>query len=113
MNFGRMRDRFSIRQPHQAQNAYGEDVGKPKPVARLWGELRTLSGRQLQLAQANTITSTATHSVRMRFAAFVTVNTVLALPKVGGGQRTFRINHVDNVNNLNAEMVLTVTEVVG
>lgn len=112
---GKLRNRFTIEKPGDGtQNAYGENVSDWKTSRLAWGELQTLSGRQLQLAQANTITSTATHQVVLRYADDIdTVRTRLTLPKRDGSKRTFRINLLDNIGNLNKKLVLTVTEVVG
>jgi SPP1 family predicted phage head-tail adaptor len=111
---GKLRDRFTVEKPGDIQNAYGENVGGWKVSRHAWGQLVSLGGRQLQLAQANTITSTATHQVIMRYADDIDVaNTRLTLPKRDGTKRKFRVNSVDDVDNRHAKLVLTVTEVVG
>lgn len=115
IQIGRMRDRFTIeRKRAPAQDPYGENLAGWELFQKAWGQLETLSGRQLQLAQADTITSTATHKITMRFLDGVSVaDHRLTLLKKDGTKRTFAINRSDDVDNHHDELDLWVTEVVG
>jgi SPP1 family predicted phage head-tail adaptor len=67
MESGQLRKLLTIESPVSAQDNYGQDVLGYVFVATVWGSINTLSGRQLALSQANTITATSTHQIRIRY----------------------------------------------
>jgi SPP1 family predicted phage head-tail adaptor len=64
---GKLNKRINILSPSPSRNNYGENVPTYPQIARVWAQIEPLSGRNLALAQANTITATATHRIRIRF----------------------------------------------
>ena len=68
MEAGQLRKLITIEAPTTEQDEDGQDIPAWSTVAGpLWASIRTLSGRQLALSQANTITATSTHLVTIRY----------------------------------------------
>jgi head-tail adaptor len=113
VEIGKMRDTFSIETPTTLQDKYNETQTDPingwRQVSEVRGYLRTLSGRQLQLAQASIITSTATHLISMRYTPDINIDTRLSLTAPDGSLTVYRINHIDDIDNRHVELLLTVT----
>ncbi len=107
MRSGKLRHRICISRPHARLDSYGEDDPQWSVVAERWASINQLGMRQQSLAQANTITTTATHEIRIRF-----FGGLLVTDRVKFGTREFRINQIKNVEETNWEQVLIVTEVV-
>ena len=99
MEAGTLRKLLTIESPVPAQDNYGQDVPGYVFVATVWGGIKTLSGRQLALAQANTITATSTHQIRIRLSTSPTP------------PRYFAIDAIDDPDERHRELVLTATEV--
>ena len=69
MEAGGLRKLLTIECPVPTQDNYGQDVPGYTFVATVWGSIKTLSGRELALSQANTVTATSTHQIRIRYRA--------------------------------------------
>lgn len=67
MDGGALNKRLTIEAPTAARDEFGQDNPVWSPVATVWAGIKPLSGRQLALAQANTITATSTHQVTIRY----------------------------------------------
>jgi SPP1 family predicted phage head-tail adaptor len=78
MNGGLLRHRIFLQSPSASQNTDGENVQSFTTYAVVWANVVGLNGRQLALTQANTITSTATHSITIRYRKDITVTHQIA-----------------------------------
>lgn len=68
MRIGQMRSRLNIEQiQSSSRNEFGETAQAWAVYTTVWAAVEPLSGRNLALAQAKTITNTATHKVTMRY----------------------------------------------
>jgi SPP1 family predicted phage head-tail adaptor len=112
LDLGNMRDKFIIEKPVATQDAYGQSIEDWQGFKEVRGYLKHLSGRQLQLAQANTITATATYQLQMRWSSDIVVGKVrLKLARNDGTFRIFTINDINDIDNRHYELVLMLTEV--
>lgn len=114
LDIGKMKDRVTVEQLITKQDSFGQDIPLWDGIKDVWAAIKNLSGRQLALAQANTLTSTATHQISMHYLACLKANGKyrLRLPLSDGTFRTFSINNVNDPDNMHAELWLTATEVV-
>jgi SPP1 family predicted phage head-tail adaptor len=114
MEPGNLNKRVTIEAPSPSQNAYGEDEGKGWTyVAKVWCSIKTLSGRQLSLSQANTITATSTHQVTIRYRKRLLPTHRLAYSQSGSELpvRHFSIDAITDTDERHEELVLTCTEI--
>jgi SPP1 family predicted phage head-tail adaptor len=126
---------MTILAPTSQQDSYNQDIQVWTSIATVWASIKTLTGKQIALAQADTITSTATHEIHIRWRGDVTTlnkiqfgtvpflsltteqfqplttDQFLLLASSGTIPRTFTINAVNDVDGMLDELVLTVTEV--
>jgi SPP1 family predicted phage head-tail adaptor len=107
--------------PTSAQDSSGENTPTwTNVIATVWAEIKPLTGRQLALAQANTITSTATHQVRVRYRTELVGQVNYRIQYAGGfttdgstaAVRYFRINSIVDTETAHMELLITATEVV-
>ena len=112
MQGGKLRHRISIEKPFKTRDADGQNIPFYVPVLSVWGSIKQLSGKQIAMASAKTITTTATHEIRMRYNPSLELQIGFhRLRREGITNRAFAINQIVNVDEKNAELVLTVTEV--
>lgn len=112
LQLGKMRDRFQVQSLTTTQDGYGENLPSWETLCEVWGHLENLSGRQLQLAQADTITSTPTHILHMHYLPGLLLGrNKFQLSLEDGTFRTFAINRFNDPDNEHAELHITVTEV--
>lgn len=120
MEPGALRKRFAFVSPDTAQDTTGEARKTfTTEVCRRWGSIKPLSGRQLALAQANTITSTATHEIVIRFDTALRGKLDYQI-RYGSTDpadkpnppRYFTINAILDTEEAHRELRITVTEVV-
>ena len=112
MEAGKLRKRIVIEAPIAHRDSHGQNVPIWTAQADVWCSIKQLSGRQIAMAGAKTITATATHEIRMRYRADLTLQIGYhRLRMEGVTNRAFSINQVLNIDERNAELVLTCTEV--
>lgn len=73
MQAGKLRKRISIQAPTPVVNDHNENVPTWTTTTKVWASINPLRGQLKALAQANTLTATATHEIRMRFGPDVRV----------------------------------------
>lgn len=107
MRAGPKRHRVDIKLPSTTQGTRGQRTGDSTTKAeRVQCSIQTLAGRELEIARQ--VVSNATLEVRMRWPGFdVTTKHFLQF-----GTRTLNIGHVNNVDQLNHELILTCGEAV-
>lgn len=109
MQAGKLYHRITFLSSTSTQNSVGETIPVwTTQVCTVWASIKPLSGKQLALAQANTVTSTATHEVVMRYHPAVVGQLNY---RVKFGNRVFRVNSILDTEELGYELRLTVTEV--
>jgi len=137
VDVGGKRHLITIQTQSAVRDSHGGNTPAWTTVAVVHGSIKTLSGRQLALAAASTITSTSTHEVRIRWRPGVTPNCRLRFGAIafdcmasaefdtltsaefdamvssnfgGSKPRYFAINAVNDVEERGREIILTVTE---
>jgi head-tail adaptor len=108
---GAMRFTFVVQRKVATQNAYNESIITHEDVTAIRGAIKTLDGRNLQMAAANTNTATATHQITARYCPDVQLSQTRLRLTTASGTRTFELNKINDLDNLKQWMVLTVTEV--
>jgi SPP1 family predicted phage head-tail adaptor len=103
MRAGRLRHRLEIQESGHTRSGAMDVVEDFDTVARRWGEITPVGGSEKLEAQQ--ITAEATHLVRIRCYADLTVK-----HRFKFGTRTFDINHIANVDERDREQVCTCTE---
>lgn len=112
MEAGKLRKRIVIEAPIAHRDEDGQNVPIWTPQADVWCSVKQLSGRQIAMAGAKTITATATHEIRMRYRADLTLQIGYHRLRIEGVKsRAFALNQIVNVDERNTELVLTCTEV--
>src|SRR5947209_6159457 len=87
MKAGRLRKRLTIEAPVTSRDAHGQNVPTYNAVTTVSAEIVPLRGQQLAIAQARTITATATHRITIRYRADLKI-----------GFHRFRYGHVDGLS---------------
>lgn len=101
---GKLRHRIAfVREEMTGQDASGAPQRSDKVHARVWAELKQLSGTELVQAQQKKPNST--HRVTTRYVANVTADL-----RILHGERTLHIENVDNVDERNIELVILCRE---
>jgi len=115
MRAGTLRRRLIIESPDRQRDSYGQNSPVWQELATVFASINPLSGKQLAMALARTITSTATHEIRMRYTRQIPLKVGVHRLKVvaeSGRPRIFTLNAVLDVDDRHREWVLTCTEVV-
>lgn len=103
LNAGGLRHRVTIQTPTHAQDTQGGLTESWANGNTVWASIETLYGRELMYARQSE--SQATCLIRMRYDATITERHRLLF-----GTRTFGIESINNVDERNAEMVLSCRE---
>jgi SPP1 family predicted phage head-tail adaptor len=64
---GKIRTRITFCSPTPARDEYGQDVPGWTDIQTCWAYVKSLTGQNLALLQADTITTTATHQICIRY----------------------------------------------
>lgn len=99
MRAGALRHRITIERRTEAQSASGMPTYTWATFKTANAEIKTTAGREGLAAEQ--IVSESTHTVRMRYQPGI-----LSDMRVKYHARTFEINHIDNVLEKDAELVL-------
>ena len=107
MRAGPLRHRVDIKLPSDTKDSRGQRTGDPVVKAsRVQCSIETLNGRELEIARQ--VVSNATLRVRMRYPGFdLTTKHFLTF-----GTRQLNIGHVNNVDQIGREFILTCSEAV-
>lgn len=79
----------------------------PLSPSQMWASIMPATARDLERLVANTVQSTASHVITMRFHPQVNTQTRIVF-----GARTFQVNGVQNPEEKNVELRIAATEVV-
>jgi SPP1 family predicted phage head-tail adaptor len=102
---GEFRHRIAIQAPTESAGPLGEVTQAWATAITVWGSIAPLRGSEK--VQGEQVTAEATHMVKMRYNSTVTPAHRLLF-----GSRTFDINHIANVDELNKLLEITCTEAV-
>ena len=105
MRAGRLRHRVAIKLPSDTKGTRGQRTGDPTTVVlSVPCSVETLAGRELELARQ--VVSNATLKVKMRYPGFaITTRHFLLF-----GTRTLNIGHINDVDQIGREFILTCGE---
>ena len=101
---GELRHRVRIQARASGVGSRGESTGDWADVAQRWASIVTLSGDELERARQRM--PEARLQVRIRYLAELTTRHRLLF-----GSRVLQIGHVDDVDQLHVEQILTCSEV--
>lgn len=115
---GQLNKRITFQQNTGTQDATGQRIDAWADVITVWAAITPLSGKQLELARAQTVTSTATHQIRIRWNEALTNQLTYRVKYAAGFSPTdtapvvryFRINSILDTEERHFEMRLVVTE---
>lgn len=72
MDAGKLKHRITFLAPVVNQDTYGQNVQTWTPVFTRWASVNQLRGALLAIAQAKTVTATATHAITLRYDPEIT-----------------------------------------
>lgn len=107
VDVGRFTRRFTIQKPTRTQNAFGEVTISWSDVARRWGSLRAITGRDL--LNAAQIQSEVTHEIVMRKNPGLTIQPDWRLVS---DSRTFEVKEVLDNDDRKRQWNIECSEVV-
>lgn len=115
MNAGNLDKRIDIKTPVRNRDSFGQNIPSMETLTSVWAEITPLNGKQLQLAQANTITATATHKIRIRYypikAGYHQI-TYSFTDNYSSKVKTYQVNSAIDVMEEHLETIMLGTEVV-
>jgi SPP1 family predicted phage head-tail adaptor len=110
MNVGALRHLVSLSNPGPpVPDGSGGFTETPVPLSppTTYAEIKPATARDLERVTAGTVTSTASHVVRMRYHSGITTET-----RITFGTREFEVSGIANTEERNVELVLLCTEVI-
>lgn len=111
MQAGRLRHRVIIESYTTSRATDGQEIKTWGTLVTVWGEVKNAGGRERFVAGADQKVATATHTVRMRRRADVTLSPVAH--RLRWGTRLFDIEGVDDADGRSREIHALCREVVG
>jgi SPP1 family predicted phage head-tail adaptor len=104
LHAGDLRHRVAVQARASGTGTRGEPTGSWSTVGGRWAEIINLSGSELE--KARQLQADASVRVRFRFYSGLTTRHRLLF-----GSRVFQIGHIDDVDQLGVEHILTCSEV--
>lgn len=109
MNVGAYRDRVTIQRLVETRDAFGQMVESWTDVGTFYADLHHLNGREV--TNAMQLKPEATHMVGMRYVE-PNGSPIRPADQILYKTRVFKIQDVDNVDELNREYKILCTEVI-
>lgn len=103
-----LRHQIKLQSRGSAQDGYGAQVNTWSDSATLWAEITSLTGRELQAAQA--VQAEVTHQIAVRYQVLFADPKSVAAMRVLYGSRVFNIHACLNVDERNREINLLCSE---
>jgi SPP1 family predicted phage head-tail adaptor len=105
---GTLRKRVQLQQRATTQDTFGSQLQSWTTIATLWADIEILNGRALMAAQAVNIE--ISHTITVRYQSLFYDPKVVAAYRILYNNRIFNIHWMENVEERNAIVVLTVSE---
>lgn len=108
MDVGSIRHRVTLQNPGvDVPDGDGGYTQVPAPLVppQVWASIVPATAREMERVVANTVETSATHLVRVRYHPGITTETQVLF-----GSRVFYVTGIQNIEERNVELVLVCTE---
>ncbi|MFA5170420.1 MAG: phage head closure protein [Sulfuriferula sp.] len=105
---GSLRKRIQIQQRAATQDTFGSQSATWTTIAIVWADIEILNGRALMAAQA--VNVEISHTITVRYQPIFYDPKIVAAYRCLYNGRIFNIHWMENVEERNAIVVLTVSE---
>lgn len=105
---GTLRKRVQIQQRATTQDTFGQQSTTWTTLATVWADIEALSGREAMAAQAANVD--ISHTITVRYQSIFAQPKIVATYRVLYNGRIFNVHSMENIEERNAIVVLTVSE---